>query len=124
MRPVHEIQADLPNFTGTESYHRWSILFRYFVLTDGAKYVADECGAYWLMDAIASHLPRSRNEGFVVAKLARGKAVTYYILTLDDGNGNTFARQVIDHTNFPLEEITFYIIPQDDLRVIMLPSEY
>ena len=44
MRPAHEIQADLTNFTGTEAYHRWSILFRNFVLTDGAKYVKD--GAY------------------------------------------------------------------------------
>jgi hypothetical protein len=44
--------SNLDGFTGTEAYHPWSILFRKAVLTDGAKYLADKAGAYWLMDVI------------------------------------------------------------------------
>ena len=47
-------QAELDQFTGTEGYIRWSPLFRRMVLTDGAKFVADNGGAhgaYWLVDA-------------------------------------------------------------------------
>src|SRR3954470_10215609 len=49
---------ELSNFTGTEHYTRWNPLFRHMLLTDGARYVAEnggQHGAYWVMDAIASH---------------------------------------------------------------------
>ena len=49
-----EFQLDLRQFTGTTQWHRWSKLTE-LVCTDGAKYLADEAGAYWLLDAIASH---------------------------------------------------------------------
>ena len=42
-------------FTGTQQYYQ---LNRHVVLTDGTRYLADEAGAYWLMDAIASYLPQ------------------------------------------------------------------
>ena len=54
-------QDQLDHFTGTEAYHRWSLLFPRMVLTDGAKFVAENGGtngAYRLADAIASHQPR------------------------------------------------------------------
>ena len=35
---------ELRNFTGTEGYTRWSILFPRMVLTDGARYVATAKG--------------------------------------------------------------------------------
>ena len=122
MKTKQEILAELPNFYGTENYHRWSILFRNFVLTDGAKYIAEACGAYWLMDAIASHLISYRDEGFVVAKFAEyGSA---WKLQLEDGDDRILARQTIEFTDFPLDEITLYVIKQDDLWVVLLPSEY
>ena len=70
-------QAVLAGFSGTEEYHRYSPLFRRMLLTDGAKYVADNGGghgAYWLMDAIASHQPkllRSPTRGY--AKCSSGR---------------------------------------------------
>ena len=45
--------TQLALFTGTQHYYR---LARKHLLTDGTKYLADAAGAYWLMDAIASHL--------------------------------------------------------------------
>lgn len=123
MKTKQEILAELPNFYGTENYHKWSILFRNFVLTDGAKYIAEECGAYWLMDMVASHLISYKDEGFVVAYLCvfpDGGAR----LTLEDGNDNILEQQYIEYSDFQLDEITLYVIKQDDLWVVLLPSEY
>lgn len=123
-----ELKQDLRQFTGTEGYTRWSPLFRNFVLTDGAKYLAENAGAYWLMDAVATHVGAYRNEPFVVAKLARYKAK--WMLELTDGNDDSepFATQLIEYSDFPLDEIELYVIPQEvesgSVWVILLPSEY
>ena len=126
MKPTQEILTTLPNFTGTTAYYRYSPIFRNFVLTDGSKYLAEACDAFWLMDAIASHLPSYRDEGFVVARLAVVDARAS--LTFDDGNGNILASQEIEFTTFPLGSITLYVIPQDMgdevVYVILLASEY
>ena len=126
MKPTHEILATLPNFTGTTAYYRYSPIFRNFVLTDGSKYLAEACDAFWLMDAIASNLPSYKDEGFVVARLFVVDARAS--LTFDDGNGNILASQEIEFTTFPLDEITLYVIPQDMgdevVYVIFLASEY
>lgn len=113
---------NLAQFTGTEYYYKWSPLFRNFVLTDGTKHLAEEAGAYWLMDAIASHFRSYRGEDFVVATLK--KRPQTWLLKLTDGNYVKLASQVIEYSDFPLDEITLYVIKQDDLRVVLLPSEY
>ena len=124
MKTKDEILANLPNFYRTENYYALSPLFRSFILTDGAKYLADAAGAWWLMDAVASHLGNYKNEGFVVAKLLRAKASNGWILRLEDGNDEVLADQIIEYSNFPLDEITLYVIAQDDRWIVLLPSEY
>ena len=124
MKTKQEIEVDLLNFYGTEAYHRWSALFRTFVLTDGAQYIADACGAYWLMDAIASYKQSYAGEDFVVAKLTKATASNGWLLRLEDGNDRLIADQLIEYSNFPLDEIKLYVVKSDDLWVIMLPSEY
>ena len=127
MKTKQEILDALPNFYGTEAYHQWSPLFRNFVLTDGAKYIAEECGAYWLMDAIASHFPSYKDEEFAVVRLMK---LDYgWNLRIEDGNDDTLAEQFIELSDFPLDEITLYVVPQEidegkTLRVILLTSEY
>jgi len=73
-----EIEAAMPHFTGTEEYHRmrYPWLRKDFLLTDGAKYLADKAGliggtAYWLIDIIASHQLNHKvaSEGFQTWKL-------------------------------------------------------
>jgi hypothetical protein len=126
-------QSSLDQFIGTEGYHRWSILFRNHVLTDGAKYVADNGGtngAYWLMDAIASyHGKLMRN------KDTRLRDIQFWNLKV---NGNTAVltcradsgekpavTQKIEYTDFDLPEIDLWVQPGGDgLWVIMLKSEY
>jgi hypothetical protein len=65
-------------------------MIRDVIYTEGVKYVADNLGAYWLIDEIAfaqKYAPRLRNEDFQNWELvvsAGGSAV----LTCDDGNGH------------------------------------
>jgi hypothetical protein len=115
-----ELEQQLRQFIGTEQYYRISPSA---VLTDGTKYLADEVGAYWLMDAIASYLPQfNGREDFIVAKLnvADSKAD----LVLDNGNGHVLDTQHIEHTDFPLPSIQLYACWGGEYWVLMLTSEY
>jgi hypothetical protein len=46
-RPITE--SDLAQFIGTENYYRYLGIN----LTDGVKFLADEAGAYWLVDIVS-----------------------------------------------------------------------
>ena len=122
MLTKQEILNTLPQFTGTDGYTVWSPIFRNFVLTDGAEYLAESADAYWLVDLFASHLPAYKDEGFAVLylKVKDGKAVAQ----IEDGNGKVLAKQKIEYTDFPLDVIVLYCVPQDDKFVVLLPSEY
>ena len=119
--PINNLNAeDLDQFTGSEQWYRHSLV-RSITFTDGAKYVADHGGAYWLLDEIALAQKFSaavKAEPFQVWKLTvndcRG------LLTCDDGNDNVVYSKPIPFTDFPLTEIKFYFTD----NVILLPSEY
>jgi hypothetical protein len=114
-------ESDLRQFTGTESWFRHGIN-RNVLFTDGVKYVADQGGAYWLLDAIAI---AQRFEASVAAeefqvwklKVNENRTAT---LVCDDGNDNIVYTQRIAFTDFPLAEIKFYFTD----NTILLPSEY
>lgn len=128
-----QLEAALPHFTGSEEYHTivypwlrdWPLL-----LTDGAKYLADNAGvigksAYWLIDIIASYQREKKiaAQEFQVWKLAvtgtQGK------VTSEDGNNHILVTQDIPFVDFALDEITLYAIREDGAGiVILLPSEY
>jgi len=125
---IDEIQATLAAANGTENYHRTSLFSRFIFHTDGVEYMANACGAYWLLDAIISHQTKARVrvEPFQVWKLKvkSGKAS----LTCGDGNGRELARQSIPYTDFPLAEITLYLENGSldgvhTVKVLMLPGE-
>jgi hypothetical protein len=110
---------DIHHFCGTDNYfkHWLGILY-----TDGVKYVAEEAKAYWLIDAIASHYPKTRHEEFQhwTFKKNPSKISQGWTLECTDGNSNTIAKQKISFSDFPIEEISFYLCG----KVLMLPSEY
>ena len=114
-----EILSNLPQFTDTENWHKFSILSK-LLATDGAMYVAKSCGAFWLLDIIVSfqRMPKVQREPFQVYKLTvkDGKG----IVTVEDGNNNEIHSQKIPFTDFPLDEITLWVTN----NVVMLPSEY
>lgn len=92
------------------------------MLTDGTKFLAEQAECFWLMDAIASHLTRAYDDYFAVAFLQVRKSKA--LLTIDDGNGTLFSKQVIEYTDFPLNEIKLFCCLTEDEWFIMLPSEY
>lgn len=132
--PLAEKQNELAHFTGTEGYHRWSILFRRVVLTDGAKFVAENGGGngcYWLMDAIASHQPQAlKNErlrDFQLWKLKVNEDRSAVLTCWEDSGKGQKPKitQNIEYTDFDLPEFECYCLPLDEQnRVILLKSEY
>lgn len=114
---------DTSHFTGTEAYHRFGLFPD--VATDGAIYVAKEAGAFWLLDAIAAQLRHKawhQKDYFATAKLKVNDEKG--VLTLDDGNGNVFATEKIQYTDYPDPEVTFFARWIGERWVIMVPSEY
>ena len=114
-------ESQLWQFTGSENWYRHGIN-RAVLYTDGAKYVADQGGAYWLLDIIAiaqQHDKRVSAEEFQVWKLSVAKDRSATVLC-EDGNDTVVYSQSIPFTDFPLEKITLYFAN----NVIHLPSEY
>jgi hypothetical protein len=114
-------KSDLAQFIGSDNWYRHAIN-RNVLYTDGAQYVAEHGGAYWLLDEIAILQPYNHavaSEEFQVWKLVvhPNRSAT---LTCDDGNGKIVFNKKIEQTDFPLDEITLYFAN----NVIHLPSEY
>jgi hypothetical protein len=108
-------------FTGTAHWHRFGIDPR-VTCTDGAKYVADTAGAYWLLEeiAFAQRLEIAvAAEGFQVWKL-EVKDDDSATLTCEDGNDNVVFTKAIPFTDFPKEGVTLWFAD----NVIYLPSEH
>jgi len=126
-----EIENGLSQFTGTEQYHRFSILFRRVVITDGVKWMAEKAGAFWLLDAIASYQPACLKDKmlreFQVWTLTteqRSETNRRGHLKGERDTGDPKAiRQEIEYTDFPLDEIKLYVEPCSAGQLIMLPSE-
>jgi len=120
-----EIMSALPQFTCTENWYKFSPLSPN-LMTDGAKFVADNCGAYWLMDAIASyqHSRSVSKENFQVWTLKKKEDGTW-TLSMHDGNNNHIIKQKIPYSDFPLDEITIWAERNDLFGVtLLLPSEH
>jgi hypothetical protein len=110
----------LAQFTGTSNWFRHALV-RDVLYTDGARYVADHAGAYWLLDEIALaqvYDSRVAAEPFQLWVLK----VTGNVgeLTCEDGDGNLILTKLIPYTDFPAQGIRLYCCD----RTIMLPCEY
>ena len=128
-----EIEDGLAGFTGTERYHRFSALFRRFLLTDGAKWLADNAECYWLFDAIASYQPKCLKDASL-------RDMQFWTLTKNAVNGGATLKcerdtgdkhpivQEFPYTDFPLDEIKIWVEPTEinsgAAMVAYLPSEH
>jgi hypothetical protein len=135
MMDAAKLNAQLPTFTGSTTWTRYSPLFRQLLLTDGAKFLAENAGAYWLVDAIGSHIftnPKlsPKQEYFQVWRFRRAPRAELdkaHRLWVTDGNTErAIVEQLIDYSDFPLDEITLWAVWDEgmDAFVLMLPSEY
>jgi hypothetical protein len=114
-------KAELRQFTGSEHWYRHG-LNRTVLFTDGAKYVADQGGAYWLLDEIAL---AQRYEKAVAAEefqvwTLKVNADRTATLACDDGNGDVVFEKAIPFTDFPADEIALWFTN----NTIYLPSEH
>jgi hypothetical protein len=111
----------MAGFIGTEQWYRHG-LSRNILYTEGAKYVADTAGAYWLLDEIAFSqvLPQINAEEFQVWKLKVGEAASSAMLEVEDGNDNVVYKKKIEYTDFPSPGINLWF----QNNTIFLPSEY
>ena len=73
-RPLTE--TDLAGFTGTSTYYQHPLGIRY---TDGVQYLAEQGGAYWLLDCIASWQSDSR-----VRNDPKLQEIQFWKLTVND----------------------------------------
>lgn len=120
-------ESDLEMFTGTDNHYRHG-LARHVLYTDGVRYLAEKAGAYWLIDAIASHLVTMRISDqrlsqiqFWTLEVKDNKAILY--CQADAGEPHA-VEQVIEFTDFPLASVRIWAARQDDYWVLLLPSEY
>lgn len=114
-------QDDLAQFTGTETWYRHPLV-KTVLYTEGAQYVAEAGGAYWLLDEIAfaqKAVQAVSAEDFQFWKLTVNTDRTAS-LVCEDGNGHAVYAKAIEYTDFPLPEIAFYFTND----VILLPGEY
>jgi hypothetical protein len=82
-------QAELRQFRGSENWYRHG-LNRALLYTDGAQFLAERAGAYWLLDEIALAQRFNRKvaaEGFQLWRL-RVKEDATATLICEDGNGH------------------------------------
>ncbi len=123
----------LRQFTGTTAYYRHS-LNRKVVYTDAIKFVAEDGGAYWLIDAIASWIG---SEAFrdAASKDERIREMHFWRLEVKedrtavlfakaDSPDEAFIIQSIPFTDFPLESIDVWAAYDGEHWTLYLPSEH
>lgn len=119
--------------TGSERFYREPLMAG-LVFTDGIKFLADTCGAYWLLQVVASHQPTIRKKGyadFQVWRVApyRSKGVILECWNdkpenpaSDDGPASIqVIGQTIGYSDFPRELLPFEFWVENN--TIMLKEE-
>ena len=108
-------------FTGSENWYRHG-LARSILYSDGAKYIAETAGAYWLLDEIAL---TQFSEAVVNAEEFQVWTLTVRAdhtgtLTCGDGNDRAVYSKELEYTDFPEPGVTLWF----QNKTIFLPTEY
>lgn len=113
-------QSDLDQFTCTEQHFKH---FTGLLYTDGIRYLAENAGAYWLIDVIGSY-QRQLNKTVRLAEFQLWKLEVVEsrgLLTCrSDSNEKPVVSQEIEFTDFCLESIKLYV----ENGCLLLPSEH
>jgi hypothetical protein len=120
-----EITARLDQHYGSENWYRHP--FGRLTFTDGVKDMAEMCGAWWLIDLIASHQTEAVRQAcdgyqFWTIEVKNGK----FTATCRRDSGDLPIVTQEGDTDFPLEKIALWVGDggPDGNPVLMLPSEY
>lgn len=124
--------SDLRQFTGDDQRYRHPLNPR-IIYTPGVQYLAEQAGAYWLIDAIASYFgsPEMRQ---AMKEDARLQDMQFWRLTVENDSARLttqadqevkpFIVQVIEYTDFPLPEIQIWAGFDGTYWTLYLPSEH
>jgi hypothetical protein len=113
-------ELDLSYFYGTEHWYRHPI-YQSVTYTDGVKYVAEKCDAYWLVDLFCStYVTYAKQHYFQTYDLVVDLAQKSAVINVGDGNGEMITTIGVEYTDFPVENITIWGVD----NVLLLPSEY
>lgn len=120
MTNTAQLKTELQQFTGTENWYRYPLNPR-VMYTDGVKYFADQIGAYWLLDIIATQpeILDTMRDSLAVVKL-NVTASNTATLICTDGDYNVKYERAIEFTDAP-EGVWEFFFTND---VILLPTEY
>ena len=124
---------DLQQFTGSESIFRHPLNPK-VAYTEGIQYLAEKAGAYWLVDAIASHLGTKQHTDAAECdpridylhfwSLHKGANHSATLFAKADSPEEPFIVQQIDFTDFPLDEIDIWVAYDGHHWTLYLPSEH
>jgi len=125
--------SDLAQFTGSTTWFRHSFN-RAVIYTEGVQHLMEHGEAYWLIDAIASHIgskpfrkAAAKDERISLLhfwKLAVKPDHTAVLEATADSGEPSFIKQEIEYTDFPLESVDVWAQNNGEGFTLMLPSEY
>ncbi len=128
-----QLLAELRQYTGDLERYRHSFNRR-LIYTPGVKHLAEQAGAYWLLDAIASHVnskpfcealdQNPRLWAFQCWTLAVQPSGVAVLTAVSDRDEPPFIRQFIPFTDFPLEQIDLWVGWNGESWTLYLPSEH
>ena len=120
---------DLSHHIGSQTLYRHP-LARTVLYTEGMQDLAEQCGAHWFIDVIASHIATNaslRREKFQLwilkLDIDGGCRVEAWTDTPGSDGAERIVRQVIEYTDFPAD-FQCYATWDGQGFVIMLKSEY
>lgn len=121
MMSRENLENSLAQFYGSENFYRYGPRL---ILTDGIKFLADNAECYWLIDIVASILPKmiKLREDFLSCHLEIKDNRGFFFA--DDGNGKVLYRQDIEFSDFPLEKFEFFVSSNGEYYTMLLKSEY
>ena len=107
--------------TGSDSFYKHFLGLTY---TDGIAFVAETCGAHWLIDIVASYQPKLRREEFQVWRLRHMDSGAWAIECFPDtpSEGNRLVYQRIESSDFPEELSPFMCWVEHG--TMLLPREH
>ena len=126
-----ELDQDLRHATSSQSFVRhplWNMLY-----TEGIAAMAEQAAAYWLIDAVGSHIlctaeANPNAASFQVWTLTPNKDGGAVLTMKEDSGRPDVVRQEIEYTDFPLEGEPFEMWVcsngEGQPATLLLPSEY
>lgn len=119
MKPTpDDLRAGLAHFYGSNVVYRHA-LNRNVVYTEGVQYFAEQAGAYWFLDILATEpaiLKQAREFASIELKVKDDKAT----ILVTDGDDHEVYRQEIGYTDCPEGDWHFFFVG----ATIMLRTEY